>query len=651
MSLNNFADAQKSHNTIYPTFTGKYSSNDECIPFVKLFDGEESPINLEKRWQLYHQLHSHFHQSVDAIISNIETDLKKEISDILFSGKNDLAGKNRNKKRLCFKTLFLLGSDGSTNIEFPPGLNTNSVFNTVIELTPKESPNVRMMLRRSMYKLFSQLGSIDSESNLAMESSIDANHVKLEDKNGEETMISESIKGENIINHHNESYIATSYDLTLVKNFKLLYKRNLNLIINFKDVDSFNFVNLNDFILLLESTLKNDHVNISLVFNVNTNLTNLDKNLTNSTLRILKRHYYVLDVSSNKGFKYGNRIFQSFLDTVDGKLNLSKKFLKFILEKMANNTNHNLQLLTKILDYSLMSYFYQNPFSVFIDPVNVDFLDEKYLDLLCKCPTFMFFVDDMVKKRVPEEEILSLLTNEDKALEEFFIQFLVQDNPINRHAKYVAEFLENTLKITNYNLIELYYCLLKGSLNEYLDKWPQCQPHKEELAFAPIDTTFQELFTLDNDTGLLTQSMFPGYKANIEENLLNWEKILPLSSVMEDDNIKDIESLRILNDSVGPMVSELYKHYREAGSLINLFDFYSTFKETLPEEIIMKFLFDRCEEEPELKKFLQSSDQAFEKVTLVLFILALSDLQYIGIVKLPAFKKHEAVEKAAWKGV
>ena len=184
-----------------------------------------------------------------------------------------------------------------------------------------------------------------------------------------------------------------------------------------------------------------------------------------------------------------------------------------------------------MLDYSLMSYFFQNAFSVFIDPVNVDFLNDDYLRILSKCPTFMFFVEGLIKQHAPAEEILSLLTNKNRGLEEFFVEFLVRENPINGHAKFVAQVLEDELHIINYNLIELYHNLLIGKLDIYLDRWPACKEHKDRLHFEPIDTIFQELFTLDNKSGLLTQSIFPSYKSNLEDNLLSWEQVLPLSLI------------------------------------------------------------------------------------------------------------------------
>ncbi|CAI4665158.1 CIH_collapsed_G0035390.mRNA.1.CDS.1 [Saccharomyces cerevisiae] len=472
MNVSEFADAQRSHYTVYPSLP-QSNKNDKHIPFVKLLSGKESEVNVEKRWELYHQLHSHFHDQVDHIIDNIEADLKAEISDLLYS--------ETTQKRRCFNTIFLLGSDSTTKIELK---DESSRYNVLIELTPKESPNVRMMLRRSMYKLYS---AADAEEHPT---------IKYEDINDEDGDFTEQ---------NND----VSYDLSLVENFKRLFGKDLAMVFNFKDVDSINFNTLDNFIILLKSAFKYDHVKISLIFNINTNLSNIEKNLRQSTIRLLKRNYHKLDVSSNKGFKYGNQIFQSFLDTVDGKLNLSDRFVEFILSKMANNTNHNLQLLTKMLDYSLMSYFFQNAFSVFIDPVNVDFLNDDYLKILSRCPTFMFFVEGLIKQHAPADEILSLLTNKNRGLEEFFVEFLVRENPINGHAKFVARFLEEELNITNFNLIELYHNLLIGKLDSYLDRWSACKEYKDRLHFEPIDTIFQELFTLDNRKWITYPVDFP----------------------------------------------------------------------------------------------------------------------------------------------
>lgn len=642
MNVNEFADAQKSHYTVYPKLK-KRKTQGKCIPFVKLLGGKESDENVEKRWELYHQLHSHFHDQVTDIIENIETDLKREISDILFNEKVTNAG-----HQASFNTLFLLGSDSTTKIEVPE--KTPETFSVLIELTPKESPNVRMMLRRSMFKLFS---SADADLHNRVHYREDEEEEEDEvDEEEENISSSEYIEDKSQIDQHPEILGRgdVSYDLSLVENFKLFFGKNLNIVFNFKDVDSINFQTLDNFIILLKSALKHKHVKISLVFNINTNLSNIEKNLTQSTTRLLRRNYHKLDVSSNKGFKYGNRIFQSFLDTVDGKLNLSSRFVEFLLDKMANNANHNLQLLTKILDYSLMSYFFHNPFSVFIDPVNVDVLNDDYFDLLVKCPTFMFFIEGLVKENASSNEITALINNKDATLAGFFVEFLVRENPINGYAKYVANFLEDKLNIYNYNLIELYHKLLEGKLEPYLQSWPACEEYKEDLNFEPIDTIFQELFTLDNSNGLLSQAMFPSYKSNLENNLLSWERVLPLSEGKKSSD----DEITPLDRAMAPIPGHLFKLYREANFLINVYDFYSTFRDTLPKKEIIRFVYDIANTGDEkLKKFLSVNEEpeAFDKISLALFMQAIFDFDHMGIIKTQNNRNYDVIEKCIWRGI
>lgn len=643
MNVSEFADAQKSHYTIYPKLK-KRKTKDKCIPFVKLLGGKESDESVERRWELYHQLHSHFHDQVSNIIENIETDLKKGISDILFN--QNVAG-----HKASFNTLFLLGSDSTTKIELPK--KTPETFSVLIELTPKESPNVRMMLRRSMFKLFS---SADADMHNRLHNKEDEEEEDEEeeimDEEVEDISSNEYIEDKGHVDQHPEIMGRgdVSYDLSLVENFKLFFGKNLNMVFNFKDVDSINFQTLDNFIILLKSALKHEHVKISLVFNINTNLSNIEKNLTQSTTRLLRRNYHKLDVSSNKGFKYGNRIFQSFLDTVDGKLNLSSRFVKFLLDKMANNANHNLQLLTKILDYSLMSYFFHNPFSVFIDPVNVDFLDDDYFDMLVKCPTFMFFIEGLIKENAPSKEIIALMDNRDSTLAGFFAEFLVRENPINGYAKYVANFLEDKLHIYNYNLIELYHKLLEGKLESYLQSWPTCEEYKEHLSFEPIDTIFQELFTLDNSNGLLSQAMFPSYKSNLENNLLSWERVFPLSA----GNKSNDDEITPLDKAMAPVAGHLFKLYREANFLINVYDFYSTFRDTLPKSEITRFVYDAANADNEkLKKFLSINGEIeiFDKISLALFMQAIFDFDHMGIIKTQNNRNYDVIEKCIWRGV
>ncbi|SCU85864.1 LADA_0D10352g1_1 [Lachancea dasiensis] len=632
ISLNEFAEAQKPHYTIHPRVKRRKLSCQKGVdPFVKLLSGQESLEMVHNRWTLYHQLHSQFYCQVDEILHRIEQDIHREISNIL-------ARNLKARRAPCFNSLFLLGSDSTTSIELPN--EDTEKLNVIIDLTPKESPNVRMMLRRSMFRLVSAAEAPYKK------------HAKFEEPD-------EEVKSEETPNSQLAMDLGVSYDLSLVQNFKKIFKKGLKLVFNFKDVDSFNSQVLDDFINLLNSLLTCESVEICLVLNVNTNLSNIQKNLRQSTVRLLKKNLSVVDLSHNKGFKYANQTFQSFLNTVDGKLNLSSEFVGFILEKMANNATHNLQLLTKILDYSLMSYFFQNPFSVFIDPTNVTSLDAHYLPPLVKCPTFMTFIDGMVRDHAPSEDIVSLLENENAALEEFFTEFLVRENPINGHLKLVVDVLENQLGVFDYNLIDLYHHMLTGKLGDFLSKWPSCEQFDDILAFEPVDIIFQELFTLDNSKELFSQSLFPYLRTNLEDNLINSDRILPpATKFQKEPNPFEVD----FGSLIDLPICHLFSLYREASALINLYDFFCAFNEALPRQRLLGYVNNVMnttsshvsnEQKIKIQALIEGDDvgSVVDKMVLVWFIQSISEFQLIGLLKGNNNSAYEVVEKCIWRGL
>ncbi|AMD22775.1 HHR006Cp [Eremothecium sinecaudum] len=633
MNATDFTNTQKTHYTVYPKVKRRKLESSSSIPFVKLFDGEEPENIVFQRWELYHQLYNQFHLEVDKILDEIETDVYGNIPTAITKALELTKGKH-------FSSLCLLGADGSTKVEAPN--DSSNYMNILVDLTPKESPNLRMILRRSMFKLHSSAEAkmLDGSKDEALD--IDEFH------SDKELEPNDAVEVDGIL-----------YDLSMIEAFYKRYNKKLNLIINFRDVDSFYFQVLEDFIWLLKSTLENEEVNVCFVFNINTNISNFEKNLKQRTVRLLKKNFHTIDLSHNKGHRYENRVFQSFLNTVDGKLNLSPRFVKFILDKMSNKSSQNIQLLIKILDYSLMSYFYQNPYSIFIDLTNMHHFDDKYVRSLIKCNTFMTFIEGMIREHAPSSDILSLLENRNKALEEFFAEFLVRDNPVNRHLNFAVDLLENRLGISDFDVVELYYHLLIGKLDEFLEKWPQCQQCKEELKFEPIAIVFQELFTLDNNNGLLTQALFPFLRSNMEDNLLNCERMFP-PSLDITDGVKKVELE--LNKLLDVPICHLFKLYREANAVINVYDFFTAFKESLPQEKIVNTLrqgiksgelhFPEESKNKLLSGILKLSDsEAFDKIALFWFIQSVSECQYIGIFRTHQYKSYEAIEKIIWRGI
>lgn len=643
MDLGEFAESQKQSFVYTPKFRkdgiDKFDHGSSPVPFVKLFEGKESDESVLSRWMLYNKLHADFHATVDDILASIDKEVVSSISNTiqeLIEPASTRANSYAQTKQ--FKTLILLGSDVDTNIELPE--DTPDYYNVFVDLEPKDAPNVRLLLKRVIFKM------------------LEAMELKLQEQ--------ANASGTDDTGIEYDEDVARSlrlYDMLVFEMFQPTFKRKLNLIINFKETETF-FMNVfQEFIDLMKSTLNIDGMQVCFIFNLATNVEKFENNLDQSTVRAISSEVRTVDLSNTKGYKYSNMIFQSFLDCVDRKLNLSPKFVKFILDKMDNNTNQNLQLLLKILDYSLMAYFFNNPYSIFIDVANISFLDSKYLDRLTKCQTFLDFVENMVNSKAAAEDILSLLSNENNALEEFFVDFLVAENPINDKLHQIIDILENKLHIYDYNLIDLYYHMLNNRLIDYLEKWESCKEYKDEFDFENIQIVFQELFTLDNNNGLLSQGLFPFFRTNLEDNLLNCERVLPRTKAIQMMSNSKIEFTDLevkLNELITPIISQVFALYREASFFINVYDFFTAFKESLPKAEIYELLKTALASEEvqtsvksKSQKILEqlSEEEFMDRLALVWFIKGLTECQYLGILKTQRYKTYEVVEKIIWRGI
>lgn len=624
MDIDEFNKTQRSFYAVKPKFNQKLLNkyDGSTVPFVPLFDGKESEEAMYARWELYSQLHDSFQESVRAILDTVDEEVEKGVINALKDSTRKKGG------RKCFRTLFLLGHESETTIKAPEG--DSNTINALVEIYPKECPNTRMTMVRTLFRLATIISQKKSD----------------EFEPGDDENIEEIAQSSDHL-----------YDLSLLENFYGIYKKELNLIINFKETESFVLDILEDFIVLLHSALEFENVHISFIFNINTNISNFEQNLKRSTVRLLKKNVRIVDLSRTKGFKYYNLIFQSFLDCVDRKLNLSPPFVRFILDKMNNYTNQNFRFLIKILDCALMVYFFQNPYSIFIDVVNLNHLNELYLSGLSKCRTFLDFVEGMIRENASQEEVLSLLENKNNALEQLFADFLVAENPINDQLHNIINVLEEKIGIHDYNLIELYYHMLNDNIFEYLKRWDVCEPYRDELSFINTTIIFQEFFSLSNYNGLLSQELFPFYRSNLEDNLLNCERIFPPLGMV--DSIKDTFEIELSN-LIDPIICQIFKLYREANAQINVYDFYTAFKESLPKEQLYILLKDnltsdntRSTAESKVVKMLNQLDETafMDRLSLVWFIQAVTSCQYLGIFRTHNYKTYETIEKMIWRGI
>lgn len=82
---------------------------------------------------------------------------------------------------------------------------------------------------------------------------------------------------------------------------------------------------------------------------------------------------------------------------------------------------------------------------------------------------------------------------------------------------------------------------------------------------------------------------------------------------------------------------------------INIYDFYTAFRETLPEKEILNFI----KQDPSNSKLLDLAEapDAFEKVTLILFMQAIFAFENMGLIKFQSTKNYDLVEKCVWRGI
>lgn len=718
MDIEDFTNSQKTLYVTKPKKSQRLILNEEFedvgkqgklkIPFISLVEGHEAIEATHKRWLLYNDLSLEFHKEVKDILQKsnrkIDEDLKRILQDADYTCNSPGTDKTCNMSDNNFKNVFIVGADNSfklpswdhnsntaddletelaksafsayenskKKVKMSPPLEIieyleaekviNNTFTVVIDMVSNECPNIRMMTKRSMFQLLNSI----------------TKYIEIEDdEDGSKHDGKEKYDLKTI------TALGLEYDLSIVQNFQKLFKKNLKIVFNYKEIELFNYQVLDDWINILNNLREQckHFLSITNVFQVSTNLANIEKNLKIKTIRVLKSqgNHHVLKINDPLSLNtLINDIFKCFIKLSNGKLSFSTRFIAEIIIKLKNSTDSKKKLihtLIKILDYSLMSYFYSSPFAVFLDIINFEqfYNDETYGHLLLKCPSFIHFVDSLVmgtghskfaaNDTIEINDIKDMLNLEKgNKLNDFFVEMLVETNPLTQKLLELTDFLENDdNKIFSYNIFELYYHISitkSGSLENYLiENWP-CLAPKLKLAknksislnatFADKSYIFHELFTLDNKkiSGVISQNLFPTLRGNIEENLLSPERITYRSKC---------ESYFKLGEIMDYPINYLFSLYREAGIVINVYDFYAAFKSILPKDDIVEF----CKKDTSLKTIQtlinsDGSDTAFDKIALIWFMQCVTDMKYSGILKneLTAKRKFNGVvEKEIWRGL
>ncbi|ODQ79196.1 hypothetical protein BABINDRAFT_167724 [Babjeviella inositovora NRRL Y-12698] len=199
-------------------------------------------------------------------------------------------------------------------------------------------------------------------------------------------------------------------------------------------------------------------------------------------------------------------------------------------------------------------------------------------------------------------------------------------------------------------------------LCQHVETFINQKVYDSEKSFTLSDILFHELFVIDRDE-LLASAFSPCVRPTVEDSLVDSRKyLLCLGGTPEESD--PYFGIAILID---PIISELFRLYREANTVINIHDFFIAFQELIPKDKLMPLLVEVMEtkeaervfsktELDSMYRFLMDYDDnaeldlKWEKITLSWFLQGISELSMLGFLK-DGNKRSESLEKLIWKGL
>ncbi|KAH3675603.1 hypothetical protein WICPIJ_009340 [Wickerhamomyces pijperi] len=175
---------------------------------------------------------------------------------------------------------------------------------------------------------------------------------------------------------------------------------------------------------------------------------------------------------------------------------------------------------------------------------------------------------------------------------------------------------------------------------------------------------FNELFLISNSQDIIQKNLFPEYRENIINSLINHESLL---SVFENAT-SPLQKFNELNELINPLIVELFQIYRDTNLILNIYDFYQVFKYSMNyDKIIDTFvevldddtfnvLENYLNDEDRFKFIYQffndpdvSKEEKYDKLMLVFFLQKCNEMIYMGFFK--ERKPKDYLEKAVWRGL
>ncbi|KAK9360879.1 origin recognition complex subunit 3 N-terminus-domain-containing protein [Lipomyces starkeyi] len=407
------------------------------------------------------------------------------------------------------------------------------------------------------------------------------------------------------------------------------------------------------------------------------------------------------------------RLLDEILLSSSTQLLLGPRLFRGLLKRYNNHTK-NLETFTSAIQYAYMTHFFANPLSIILAPPQSIEKSEDHVIALRTIPSFQSYVADWTsKEECDTEHIRELLTDSTSVLafvgscQKEFYEFVSRQSDALKLLDVLQDasstYSSTTVKRTR---AELYADAITGALRgspiarelvmfitkmsaatvdnlarlidqkfdknsvirKMRDGWnigtmngkashlkliSNISKAMQEFLDANLnsytDIVFHELFVFDS-VSLCENAFAPRYRATIEKALMQ-----PSYYLCHPSEAGELEK---------PFLSVAHALYRESGTLINIYDYWTAFHqvfvakcdtETMDNESLPATNED--EDANYSRRLTPSPTSLSESQTLALFYKAISELKYLGFLKEMSSKRGgnkntvAVLQKLVWDGL
>ncbi|KAA8909060.1 hypothetical protein TRICI_004649 [Trichomonascus ciferrii] len=636
---------------------------DPEIPFVRLLGGNESVRAASNRWDLYNEAWKAQERKIHQLLETGNTQVLDDIENFIRQPWDD------NPDARIDTSIILPGSNIANHIRLFSQINdrVKRMDNVhMVSLTSKACVNLKTALKIIVANLTERDGDTEQQQE---EETVGG------DEGGDDLRFDKRLR----------------YDLDILADWcKKQVKLNpnverlsdLRIIISIEDADSFDIPILTGLIKMVQSYI--EQIPVKLMLSVATSLGVFQEKLPRSCVRLLKGTPFHAQMADGI-----MKVLDATMFTFDEHALLLGPRLFDNLVHRQRESIESVDAFISSLKYIFMSHYYSNPFAllaqcgVFED----ERYDERFMSLISKdhlkairmTTSFRNFVNEKVTNG-DTEDIQDLLEDDEylksiivPALQDFrqcasnilaaidIVIALQKANGSQVSSKidlyigalsselwnepFLAELIESTAEggtkaatilmeefkelSSKGGILKELYDLLDSEFGKSISEYDgEESSGNMEISAKIVAQVCQILQTsLQPYNKCLLYEVFVADTAKLQEDVfLPTQRPALELALCEPKHYIGEQSRPGYHD---PHLSILYQLYRESSVFINSFDYYTAFKEMLPEP--------SEEEKPD-----------WEKKTLAWFLQGIAELKVLGIIR-DSKRKFECVEKVAWK--